>query len=418
MGGVAPRAKIYAVNIFTPLGVYLNDDLLEGVEWCINNQRLDPNNPIQVINLSVGESVDYTGEDNCDSDFPEYTAMIDMAVQCGMTVVSASGNGYVTNRLDRPACLSSTISVGAVFDADIGVYQYCSEPQTTGPDVVACYSQSDDILDLLAPSHSACTTDMVGSAGYEPGNYVSEFGGTSAAAAYASGAVACLQSHARGEMGVYWPPSMLPMFLRFLGASVYDYRTGYEFPRIDLDSAWGALKYQANLGSNRPGYRYVQERGTTVSGSYSTVEGCANFSGQYSGYLKHFKLFCGGSWWVYLGNDYFDNYCSTGWIDNPFEFYYGQDYVNQVDPNYITPGDCPDYRYLTSGSDSGTNHVVEVKNQNDVHGLATCRGSWWVNPSSWDEDTLPPPSYCSTGWEYNEADFYGTGSVCMRCHQR
>jgi subtilisin family serine protease len=415
-GGVAPRAKIYAVNIFTPYG-YMVDDLIEGVEWCINNQRLDPNNPILVMNLSVGEGVYYGGEDNCDSLFPEYTAMIDMAVACGITVIAGSGNEGSTSRIIRPACLSSTISVGAVFDADIGVFEGCLEPQNTGPDVVACYSNSDGILDLLAPAHNAYTTDMVGSGGYKPGSYIADFGGTSAATAYASGAVACLQSHARGTMGVYWEPQTLRLFLKFFGDAVVDHRTGYTELRINLDEAWGGLKWQANLGTNRPDYRYVHERGTTVSGSYSTVEGCANFSGPYSDYLKHFKMYCGGSWWVYLGDDYFDEYCSRGWTNNPFESYYGQDYVNQVDPNYVTPGDCPGHSYLTWSSGSGTNDVVEVKNTDGVHGLATCRGSWSVNPVWWDEEDLPPPG-CSTGWEYNEADFYAdSGPVCMRCHQ-
>ena len=100
-----------------------------------------------------------------------------------------------------PACISSIISAGAVFDADLGGLGFCVDPTscaqnkqtyasctpqdvawayTTSADQEAPYSNTASFLSLLAPSHNAYTTAMGG--GYTP-----TFGGTSAASPYAAG---------------------------------------------------------------------------------------------------------------------------------------------------------------------------------------------------------------------------------------
>ncbi len=62
----------------------------------------------------------------------------------------------------------------------------------------------------------------------------------------------------------------------------------------------------------------------------------------------------------------------------------------------------PEYINIGSAYSSGINNSVEFWGMNGaqcMHGYATCRGWWWINPCNWT-------SSCATGWEYNPADYY------------
>jgi subtilisin family serine protease len=139
----------------------------------------------KVVNLSLGAGA---YDDFCDSASPAYTAAIQKLVSVGIVVFAASGNEGL-NRISHPACMTQTISVGAVYDGDIGgprSWSSCTD-STTGADRIPCYSNSGKALDILAPSHCATTTGRNKS-------QVQCFGGTSAASPYAAAATAQLLS--------------------------------------------------------------------------------------------------------------------------------------------------------------------------------------------------------------------------------
>ena len=67
--------------------------------------------------MSLGTSPISTNQPNCDTAIPTLTTAINNAVAAGVTVVAAAGNSG-TQGVGAPACISSTIAVGAVDNTD------------------------------------------------------------------------------------------------------------------------------------------------------------------------------------------------------------------------------------------------------------------------------------------------------------
>ncbi|MCL5279946.1 MAG: S8 family serine peptidase [Planctomycetes bacterium] len=250
IGGVASGAKLYAVKVFSRRnGSVYDSDVIAAWDWCINHKSDDPAHPILAISVSLGQdaatvtSTDYTASARKAAD----------VLRAGITLVAAAGNSGWCNALEWPACLRDVISVGAVYDAAFGTISWevdgrsCA-PKTgssregwyaddaTAPDKVAVYSNVAPTLDLFAPGNEAATTDLVGSAGV-PGDYETGFGGTSASAPYAAGAVACLQSTAYAYAGRFLSPSQVRDLLARTGDLVTDTKAPITKPRINLSRA-------------------------------------------------------------------------------------------------------------------------------------------------------------------------------------
>ena len=260
IGGVAPNAKIYALKITSGAsGSAFDADIIAAWDWCVSHKNDDPANPILVISTSFGGDRYTSG---CDVLQSSYFTAANNAVAAGITVLASSGNeGYCT-ALASPACISSVISVGAVYDSGYASStSFCveelscvskspsgscfsgwthSEPPQA--DRVTGYSNTSGLLDLLAPSHRAYTTDIVGVGGYSGGDYDSAFGGTSAACPYAAGAVAALQSAARATQGRYLTPVEARTILATTGDLVRDVKnTSISKPRVNLGRAIESL---------------------------------------------------------------------------------------------------------------------------------------------------------------------------------
>jgi len=279
IGGVAYNARIYALKITQGgTGSAWDSDVIDAWDWCITNQFDHPEAPIMVISHSFGGG-QYFSPAGAEADRPFYAAAADRVVAAGITLLAASGNDGYCSSLNAPAAFSSVISVGAVYDADIGTYDWCvgddscatpggtrscdsdefSTRQTSGADVVAAYSNTAAFLDILAPSHCAYTTDIVGSGGYSSGDYDDCFGGTSAACPYAAGAVACLQEAAMDLTGSYLTADQVRSSLTNTGDNITDSKVDIIKPRVNLAAAIESIGGQNNAPLLYNGRVYPQE---------------------------------------------------------------------------------------------------------------------------------------------------------------
>lgn len=232
--GMAPDAKIVGLRSTTFA------EVVAALDWvATNHSRFNP--AIRVVNMSIGFDGMGFFTSNCDND----TNAIPMREVVGrlttlkIAVVGSSGNETKTNSIQIPGCLTQVISVGAVYDAVLGSqgFSNCTD-STTAADQVTCYSNSASYLQLLAPSHDARTAQAGG--GHTP-----DFGGTSAAAPYTSGAIALLMSAFPGKnvseyLGV----------MKQTGKIIRDPKSGVSTPRVDVDKAYQSL---AGGGNNTPG---------------------------------------------------------------------------------------------------------------------------------------------------------------------
>jgi subtilisin family serine protease len=151
-----------------------------------------------------------------------------------VAVFAASGNDGHDDGISEPACISEAISVGGVYDASLGSVGWCGNSScttilcsdATGPDVFVCHSNSDEILDVLAPDWRTTSPAM--------GGGIDFFGGTSAASPYAAGQAALLLQD---------DPSLQPESIRDLlranGPLVTNPENGLSFPRSDVEAAIG-----------------------------------------------------------------------------------------------------------------------------------------------------------------------------------
>ena len=237
--GVAPDAKIVAIKVFSSANASNSSckdtadfsDIYTGMDFAVVNKATFG---ISVINLSLGGAFeDSLDHGYCDTDEPGSAAAVDAATAAGIVVVAAAGNDAITNQLSVPACVSSAVSVGAVYADNRARVSWCGDDgcattlctdQPVSPDGIVCFSNSMSNLSLLGPG-------AFWSVATKGGSPVS-FSGTSASTPAVAGAVALLRQ-ARpeltpaGEIGV----------LRSTGKPVTDARNGVVTPRVDIFAA-------------------------------------------------------------------------------------------------------------------------------------------------------------------------------------
>ena len=175
---VAPGARVACLDIFVSAGS--SDSLvISGINWAIQNQATYN---IVALNMSLGNGVKYTMPCASSATNP-FVVLVQQTRAAGIVPVAASGNSTFIDGISRPACTPGVVSVGAVYDTNVGAISWtglCTETGTT-VDKVACFSNSANFLTLLAPGA------LITAAG-------STKGSTSAASPHVAGAVAVLRA--------------------------------------------------------------------------------------------------------------------------------------------------------------------------------------------------------------------------------
>lgn len=220
--GLVPDANLIVIRTW-----YLSDIVraLEKV-YALRSQF-----KIAAVNISLGIA---QTPGSCDLRIPALTAAVNNLREAGTATVASAGNNSdstaagstgATNRVMYPACISSVVSVGAVYSATTNQVWTCAGfRQVVKQDEVACFSDTAPSLSLLAPSFPAETSGLNG--GY------ASFGGTSAAAPHVAGAFAALKSRVPTAS-----VNQILAALRATGKPIRDYRTGLVTPRIQIDKA-------------------------------------------------------------------------------------------------------------------------------------------------------------------------------------
>jgi len=229
--GVAPDAGIVSIKVLSASGTGARSSTDAAFDWLVtNHQALG----VRVVNVSLGDSGEYNNPlaSPC-SGTPSANA-VSLLHAAGAVVFAASGNDGFDNGISEPACIPEVISVGGVYDASVGNISWCGNSScstilctdTTGADVFVCHSNSDEILDLLAPDWRTASPAL--------GGGVVFFGGTSASSPYAAGQAALLLED---------DPTLQPDEIRTLlvmnGPLVTNPDSGLSFPRSDVGAALG-----------------------------------------------------------------------------------------------------------------------------------------------------------------------------------
>jgi subtilisin family serine protease len=118
--GVAPEVQLYAVKVLNAAGSGWLSDIIEGFQWCIDNQ-------IKVINMSFGSDGTNLSEQEA----------ITTTYNAGITLVAAAGNDGAPNSVDYPGAYPEVIAVSAV-DNNLnlaGFSSYGPEVDITAPGV-------------------------------------------------------------------------------------------------------------------------------------------------------------------------------------------------------------------------------------------------------------------------------------------
>lgn len=210
--GVAPATKIAMLNVFSTEGAFVSD-IIDAINWSISNKATYN---IEAMNLSLGDNS--RNASYCNSDW--FTAPFQNARNAGISIVVASGNSAFSDGIAAPACAPEAISVGAVYDADVGGFSFgvCTDT-TSNADQVTCFSNSANILTMLAPGGEITAAS------------ITQFG-TSQAAPHVAGAVAVLRA-------LYPNENLNQIQSRLInsGIPVLDIRNNITKPRLNLLAA-------------------------------------------------------------------------------------------------------------------------------------------------------------------------------------
>ncbi|MEE3328952.1 MAG: S8 family serine peptidase [Myxococcota bacterium] len=218
--GVAPDAGIVAIKVYgADSSTLTNSSVDAALDWLLSEHA---SLGVRVINISLGTATTYSNEFAFPCTGALTASLVSDLAAVGVSTFIGSGNGAVNDGLSFPACIPEAISVGGVYDANVGGVGWtaCTD-LATAPDRWVCHTNSSLSLDLLAPDWRTRTTAL--------GGGVSSMGGTSAASPYAAGLAALLL-----EQDPSRTPSQVQSLLISGAPMVTNPESGLSFPRADV----------------------------------------------------------------------------------------------------------------------------------------------------------------------------------------
>lgn len=165
MRGVAPDAKIIAINIFDVNGSTYDSNIVQALNWV---DTISAQYNIVAVNMSLGTNTVFRS--SCNSYIPNLTAVISKLKSKNIATVVSAGNSY-SYGMSSPACITDTVSVAATY---------------SDRNQVTTFSNVHEDTDLSAPGFNIYSSELNGSYRYASG--------TSMAAPHVAGAFAIYKS--------------------------------------------------------------------------------------------------------------------------------------------------------------------------------------------------------------------------------
>ena len=236
--GIAPDAKIIAINIFDKNGGALDENIAKALAY-VGSLVGDYN--IAAVNMSLGGNQPFS--EPCDTYLPAVTSEIHNLRMKNVATVIASGNNY-SNGISAPACISEAVSVAATY---------------TARNQVTDFSNVSEFTTLSAPGYEITSSKLSGSYGVASG--------TSMAAPFVAGAFAVYRS----KYGVQSVEDVVAAFQATSVPSIHNF-TGIIAKRIDLHFLFSLpVSPSTSVLTALPSTSVVAESSSTSSTS-STVQ--------------------------------------------------------------------------------------------------------------------------------------------------
>ncbi|MEM7336700.1 MAG: S8 family serine peptidase [Chloroflexota bacterium] len=233
--GMAPGVNLIHLKVFTNAGSGNFGMTEDALQWVIANAETYN---IVSVNMSLGDSVNHTSSQQLYGVSDEINALRNTL---GVMVVSASGNDFFgfssAQGVSYPSADPNSMSIGAVFDANIGSVSYASgaSASSTAADRLTPFSQRHQTLTTVFAPGAAIV-------GAGPGSSLTTQHGTSQATPHIAGIIALMQELALQELGRLLTPAEIDSLLVTTGAVINDgddendnvTNTNLNFRRVDV----------------------------------------------------------------------------------------------------------------------------------------------------------------------------------------
>lgn len=221
--GIAPEANIVPLKVLDHNGNGSFQSVKKALDWVIENHK---RYQISVVSMSLGTSENLR---NSEKD-ALWQKIATLRYKHRIPTVVAAGNAYFSfsgsEGMAYPAIFGATVSVGAVYDADVGPFSYQSGAKafSTAPYRITPFSQrlhptteSWNSTDIFAPGAPVTSSGILGDAG------VSVQHGTSQATPMTAGTLLLMQQlYQRHHQGALPEVVDLEIAMMLGGVSAFD----------------------------------------------------------------------------------------------------------------------------------------------------------------------------------------------------
>ena len=213
--GIAQDTRLVSMKVCNDDGVCSGAAIASALDYCIQNKTKFN---ITAISISIGSSELFSNY--CDSQSP-FTTLVNEAIRNNITVVAAAGNDGSTTGISEPACIENVTAVTASYDFT-GTYTGSCNDENANPDKIACFSNRNNLIDLVAPGAVITSTNV--------GSGSATRSGTSAATPHISGIISLLQDYNKLNTNSEMNPVELLNLIKITGNVINESGVNYIKP--------------------------------------------------------------------------------------------------------------------------------------------------------------------------------------------